>query len=232
MGLLLLFIATLFTAVYLFSLPALSSGWNLTNKGSVGDAINGMTAPIIGSLGVILIYISFREQVKANQLQFEALNKQRELDIVYKFYTELKEDLEEIQDLYGQRHKQPNVLDSFMNEIMNDKSKHSTYNDLHTFIKFLNDQFSFVASRLMVNQTLGEGENMSLIVKLNRLYGLYFGAYYLNIASAEFQSPLSKEFKADIKLVSSSMHNLGKYYTHLLDQMMKEALQSAKATKK
>jgi hypothetical protein len=130
-----LFIGSLFLAVYLFSLPAKWMTWDIQSKGGTGDAINGMTAPIIGTLGAILIFISFREQVKANRLQFDALNQQRELDIVYKFYTELKEDLKEIQSLYGERHKQPSILDSFMNEVLKDNLKHSSYNDLHVFFK-------------------------------------------------------------------------------------------------
>lgn len=227
-----LFIGSLFLTVFLFSLPAKWPIWDIQSKGGTGDAINGMTAPIIGTVGAILVFISFREQVKANKIQFNALNQQRELDIVYKFYSELKEDLKEIQDTYGSRHQQPAILDSFMNQIMNDQSQHSTYNDLHVFIKYLNDQFMFLASRLLVNDILGNEESMSLIEKLRRLYGLYFGAYYHNIIQSPFQSQLSNEFKGDIKLVTDSMDHLGKYYDHLLKNEMEEALNMAKKAKK
>jgi hypothetical protein len=40
--------------------------------GQIGDVIGGTTAPFIGLLGAILIYISFQQQVKANQQQVEA----------------------------------------------------------------------------------------------------------------------------------------------------------------
>lgn len=41
---------------------------NLNDKGEIGDAIGGMTAPIIGLFSAFLVYLAFREQVKANQL--------------------------------------------------------------------------------------------------------------------------------------------------------------------
>jgi hypothetical protein len=63
---------------------------NLKNGGPIGEAINGLTAPLIGIVGAILIYVSFREQVRANRIQTRALNEQRELDLFYRFYEELK----------------------------------------------------------------------------------------------------------------------------------------------
>lgn len=228
----LLFICSLFLAVYLFSLPARSTTWDLHEKGAVGDAINGMTAPIIAIVGAILVYISFQEQVKANKLQFNAINQQAEIEIVYKLYSELKEDFKEIQDVYGNRHQQPAILDSFMQQVIADASQHSFYNDLHVFIKYLNDQFVFLASRLMVNSILSNDEKMTLIEKLQRLYGLYFRGYYLNIKQSIYQSQLSREFKSDIELVTSSLNNLDQYYHFLLDEKKKEVMTFAEKQKK
>ncbi|SDY08528.1 hypothetical protein SAMN05444411_1216 [Lutibacter oricola] len=42
-----------------------------TDSGAIGDTIGGITAPFINILGAFLIYISFQEQVKANQQQIE-----------------------------------------------------------------------------------------------------------------------------------------------------------------
>lgn len=228
----LFFVGSLFLAIYLFSLPAKWSIWDLHEKGAIGDAINGMTAPIIGTVGAILIFISFQEQVKANRLQFDALRTQRELDIVYRLYTELKEDLKGIQDEYGTRHKQPAILDAFMQQVMADGSQHSNYNDLHLFIKYLNDQFMFLANRLLANHDLGTEESMTLAEKLKRLYGLHFGRYYLIIIQSPYQSPLSIEFKGDIQMVVGAMNNLDNYYDHLLKQMMDKALEFAEEQKK
>lgn len=39
-----------------------------SETGPIGDTIGGITAPIIGFMSAILIYISFREQIRANEL--------------------------------------------------------------------------------------------------------------------------------------------------------------------
>lgn len=39
----------------------------ILNPNEIGDAIGGMTAPIIGLFSAFLVYIAFREQVKANR---------------------------------------------------------------------------------------------------------------------------------------------------------------------
>lgn len=43
--------------------------------GQIGDVIGGTTAPIVGILGAILIYISFHQQVKANKLLEKETNR-------------------------------------------------------------------------------------------------------------------------------------------------------------
>lgn len=53
----------------MFSLPAICDMFNLSDKGPIGDALGGMTAPIIGLANVILLYWTLREQVRINREQ-------------------------------------------------------------------------------------------------------------------------------------------------------------------
>lgn len=53
----------------LFSLPAFCDWFDLSGKGPIGDALGGMTAPIIGLANVILLYWTLREQVRINREQ-------------------------------------------------------------------------------------------------------------------------------------------------------------------
>ncbi len=46
----------------------------ILNPNEIGDAIGGLTAPIIGLFSAFLVYIAFREQVKANK-ELENFNK-------------------------------------------------------------------------------------------------------------------------------------------------------------
>lgn len=68
-----------FLAVYIFTRNALIPGLNFLNTGQIGDTIGGITAPIIGLIGFAIVYYSFAEQYKANQIQIKSL-KQQEID--------------------------------------------------------------------------------------------------------------------------------------------------------
>lgn len=50
---------------------------DVTEANEIGDALGGITAPVIGLLGAILVYVSFQAQLKANKIQFNALNEER-----------------------------------------------------------------------------------------------------------------------------------------------------------
>jgi hypothetical protein len=47
---------------------ALGSWFVFADKGEIGDTIGGITAPFINSIAAILVFIAFKEQVKANNL--------------------------------------------------------------------------------------------------------------------------------------------------------------------
>ncbi|WP_279108187.1 putative phage abortive infection protein [Butyricimonas virosa] len=68
-------------SVFCFSRPCIFDFFDLSNKGEIGSAIGGMTAPILNLIGAILIYCSFYEQSKANQIQRKALEEQRKLQL-------------------------------------------------------------------------------------------------------------------------------------------------------
>lgn len=55
-------------APFIFTSPYYLARFNFSGTGSVGDTIGGLTAPFINGLAAILVFIAFREQVKANKL--------------------------------------------------------------------------------------------------------------------------------------------------------------------
>lgn len=78
-------------------------GIDLTNTGPIGDTIGGLTAPVIGLAGGILVYISFQAQLKANQMQFDALMDEkiraradRFFDIRFDRIKQIKQDFRDI----------------------------------------------------------------------------------------------------------------------------------------
>lgn len=64
----------------------------LGDKGTLGDAVNGLSAPFISFFSAILIYITFREQNKANKL----LQSQWQIDTFLKVFDDMNEKLKKI----------------------------------------------------------------------------------------------------------------------------------------
>lgn len=72
--------------VFLFTRPAIFSAYNLKDQGSLGDAINGLTAPIIGLVTAGLLFYSFKAQTEANNL----LRSQNHFDTYIKLFSQLE----------------------------------------------------------------------------------------------------------------------------------------------
>jgi hypothetical protein len=88
------------TSVYMF---VFWSGKDFVAGGTVGDTIGGLTAPIINLISVILIYLSFKQQFNANEIQKQALqneinrsNTLKELDQILSLLVDVKEGISEL----------------------------------------------------------------------------------------------------------------------------------------
>lgn len=75
---LLALVIILFGSVLIFIQPSWWACYDLTGTGQIGDTIGGITAPILNLIGSILIFYSFREQLKANNLQIDSLKTEKE----------------------------------------------------------------------------------------------------------------------------------------------------------
>lgn len=62
-------------APYLFT--QFSLAYSLTGKGEIGDAISGTTAPIVGLIGSVLVFLSLFAQIQANRLVLREFEEER-----------------------------------------------------------------------------------------------------------------------------------------------------------
>ncbi|MFD2101316.1 hypothetical protein [Flagellimonas iocasae] len=69
------------------------TGWVSFDErsGVIGDTIGGITAPFINLLAAFLVFISFREQIRANKL----LNKENRFNYITNFFNMVKEEVYE-----------------------------------------------------------------------------------------------------------------------------------------
>lgn len=79
-----------FLSVIIFTLPAFDKSLNLTTTSNIGSSIGGITAPIIGIISSILLYIALSKQVESNIDQ----RLKNESDIIFLLLNQLDNEIE------------------------------------------------------------------------------------------------------------------------------------------
>jgi hypothetical protein len=77
-----------FLSVFIFNLPPIFKSYDLSNSSGIGDSIGGITAPIIGIISSILLYLALTKQIEANIDQ----KLKNESDLILSLFNQL--DLE------------------------------------------------------------------------------------------------------------------------------------------
>lgn len=75
-----------------------NSSIDFSNTGEIGDTISGLTAPFIGVFGGILVYVSFRKQVEANEELIES-NKLLKNNTQKEYYFNLYKEIDNLLNL-------------------------------------------------------------------------------------------------------------------------------------
>ena len=70
-----LFLVFSFLAPIILTQTALFKSWNLSNTGQIGDTFGGIANPFIALVGVLLTFLAFYMQIKANKIQRELFYK-------------------------------------------------------------------------------------------------------------------------------------------------------------
>lgn len=92
LGLIILFIPPLLIK------PSFIDFFNLGDKNEIGDTLGGITSPFINAIAAILVFIAFKEQVKANNLIKEQQYFQHIQEQIYRLEDEFI-DLAEINNI-------------------------------------------------------------------------------------------------------------------------------------
>jgi hypothetical protein len=79
----------LVASVYIFKQPAFISIFNLSKDGGLGSAIGGMTAPIIGLISTVLLYLALTKQTEANKDG----RLKNESDIIFLLLNQLDQEI-------------------------------------------------------------------------------------------------------------------------------------------
>jgi hypothetical protein len=214
-----------FTSAVLFEMYMLvGPPMSLSEKAALGDTINGLTAPLIGIIGAVLIYVSLREQVKSNKFHFQILYEQREWDLLYRLLEDLKEDLKNLQPSYGPRYNSNDILETFMANVIADNQANSPFPDVGKYLDYIFKQFAFLSARINQTENLGTAEKLHLIERCRQIFNLYFESYYSRVVNHEFTSRFSVAFSTNFEQGGKAVINLNA----LSIAILKEKFQSIK----
>ncbi|MBI9069691.1 MAG: hypothetical protein JEZ09_20510 [Salinivirgaceae bacterium] len=91
---------------YLLTQSAIWDFFDFSTTGQIGDTIGGITAPFINLLAAVLIYLSFEQQIVANNIQRKALEVQINENKRSESYHILEAQFEEIKkEFYDLKYK-------------------------------------------------------------------------------------------------------------------------------
>jgi len=95
---------SIFVLPFLFTLPSYFGITDFTNRGPVGDTVNGIAGPFLALAGIIVTFLAFYIQVKANEQQRKDIRVERFENKFYELLRLHKENVNEIAiDGYDQR---------------------------------------------------------------------------------------------------------------------------------
>ena len=171
-----LFLLTLsFFCVLLFTSPAIWDRLNLTNTSSIGDTIGGITAPLLGIISTIFLYLTLNKQI-------DSINDQKlknESDVIFMLINQLDSEYNQIYTtetekevkykIYGHEAltKYSDLVFKFYNE--QDKRKFSDYH-------FSNELLLVIRSFKLIEQRIAMS---NLSDDLKKLFSDKLQTFYL-----------------------------------------------------
>lgn len=215
-----LVILALVLPYYVYLIAYKDVGFDLTDKGSIGDAIGGITAPIIGILGAVLVYLSFTSQVSANNL----IIKHNEFRLIIDLINELNQD---INYLYDRKNWD---IDTTISHNANSYPNRDDSNFIKTpYLKELNSgEYKFLPavfkrklmyvfnSYISINEMLinpiklNEDDRKSIINSLNNIYDCYLVNYCLGYEKLDLSSKVGVELSRKIQVLAENIIKMNK----------------------
>ncbi len=198
---------------------------NFSTTGQIGDTIGGITSPIIGLLGAWFVYLSFRAQTKANEIQFNALRDQidnnqseKDLHLIFKFYDELKLDIRKAKlEIMGREKNYYDVLvDKFKKGTIFSFSGEPKLFEVFNALNFVNQQFDHLI-KILYKAQVSDFDKDILGKKIIRLYHHNFGNDYSEILLSKGSEDSLLRFKKSIDRTNISLNGLEDYLKHHID---------------
>lgn len=159
----------------LFSLKAFCSFFAINGNGEIGDIIGGVTSPFINGIGAILVFIAFKEQVKANKLITEQ-----------QYFHHIQEQIHRLEDdIYDL----PTLIDKIWDNIVASEKDAKNFTEDKQTTYYVNTAYLNKAIYLLAvfRQTVElidkmESDKKFMKIKLITIYKIIYQDYYVVLA--------------------------------------------------
>lgn len=178
----------------LLTIPAISNFLNFSDKGQIGDTIGGITAPFINGLAAILVFLAFKEQIKANNL----LKAQEQNSLIFNQIQNIQSNKDDILSAISQLQNNIGVSDELI--------IHPLFNRVNFYLS----EFEILRQMLEKN----ESETTILLLKKSQfLFSILFEDH-LNQLRKDFyaNSKWELEFDRAISKTCDTIITLSNYF--------------------
>lgn len=201
------FIATI-SAPYIFTQFSIWPYIDFTNTGSIGDTIGGITAPIINIFAALLVYLAFREQVKANDIQVEALNEERKIRKVESSFSTALTELNWCSNEYDQL-EYGGVLGTMAIDELMKKKKHLSEPTWKSEVASMTQKLlglkNYLGKMITITKTINSAEYRAIlsnkILLIHRIKTRKFRSRVLDYSS-EFEEVVGKTNEELIEMLT------------------------------
>lgn len=217
LGIAIFFIIFSFIAPIIFVNEAISPKLDFTKTGSIGDTIGGIMNPFIALVGILLTFLAFYMQIKANQIQKQLFldglkaekKKEEELekkDAEYKLKL-LRSDLETIlQDIEDKAKRIKEYYEAERSKPFNNNLLFRTPSNKYNRILDLDRLSIYIGFKLFLSN------DEKWLKSFNRLYSVldYLPLFFEEIYNIyESHSKVKYEKKTEVSEMLLSFNNLG-----------------------
>ncbi|WP_282055678.1 hypothetical protein [Maribacter luteus] len=151
-----------FLSVLLFTMPTLWQRLDLTNTSGIGDTIGGITAPVLGIISIVLLYVTLNRQI-------DSINDQKlknESDIIFMLLNQLESEYNQIY-MSGTTNNEPHryygheALTKYSNSVF----KHYSQKDKKWSSYYISDSILLVIRSLKLVERRIELSNLDVELK-------------------------------------------------------------------
>jgi len=180
--------------------------WDFSETGQIGDTLGGITAPFISAFAAILVFVAFKEQVKANDL----IKENQTIELIQLELHRIEDDCYRIQELKQQISnliEQQNAVKmqvKYPRKYIMELGSLTKLSHLHNVLYFILD----------VINSLQDNEKKMLFK--NRLIDIYGFLYFININELINKFSYKPDFEEHIiEYISVSKTSINKFREEL-----------------